>query len=257
MSDALFPNGAAIVFGGTGGLGAASARELARSGSDLALCYRSRKEQAEALAEEFRAFGRTVTIHAADATDTDSIAAARDAAIAAHSRVHTMVWAAGPLVEQLHLSRTPAENWKHAIDVEVHGFFAATQAMIAHFREEGGGSFVHLGSAGHLRWPDRDGLSVAPKAANEALIKGLAREEGRYGIRANSVLVGVIDSGMFHDLLAKGAFDERWIAATKSALSIKRWGAPEEIGYAVSFLASNRALYVTGQQIAVAGGFGI
>ena len=257
MSNALFPKGAVIVFGGTGGLGAASARELARSGSDVALCYRSRRDRAETLADEFRALGRTVSIHEANAIDADSIAAARDAAIAEHGRLHSMVWAAGPLVEQVHLSRTPADQWKHAIDVEVHGFFAATQAMIPHFRQQGGGSFVHLGSAGHLRWPDRDGLSVVPKAANEALVQGLAREEGRFGIRANSVLVGVIDSGMFHDLLAKGAFDERWIAATKSALALKRWGTPEEIGYAVTFLASNRALYITGQQIAVAGGFGI
>ena len=107
-----------------------------------------------------------------------------DEAIAAHGRVHTVVWAAGPLVDQLMLSETPMEKWKRAIDVEVHGFFAATQTMLQHFRDSGGGSFVHLGSAGNLRWPDRDGLSVAPKAANESLVKGIAREEGKYGIRA-------------------------------------------------------------------------
>lgn len=255
--DEIFPTGAAMIFGGTGGLGAASARELARAGSDIAVCYRSKKEAAEKLAEEFRGFGRKVSLHAADVTDPASIDAARDAAIAAHGRVHTMVWAAGPLVDQLHLSETPLAKWKRAIDVEVHGFFAATQALLPHFRENKGGSFVHLGSAGHIHWPDRDGLSVAPKAANESLVKGLAREEGRYGIRANSVLVGVIDAGMFHDLLAKGQFDQKWVDAVQNELPLKRWGKAEEIGHAVTFLASARAGYTTGQQIAVAGGYGI
>ncbi len=257
MAEQLFPGGAAMVMGGTGGLGAASARELARAGSDIALCYRSKADAAEQLAEEFRGLGRAVSIHQSDATDPASLVAARDAAIAAHGRIHTLLWAAGPLVDQLHLSQTPLEKWKRAIDVEVHGFFAATQALIPHFRSAGGGSFVHLGSAGDLHWPERDGLSVAPKAANESLVRGIAREEGRYGIRANSVLVGVIDAGMFHELLANGSFDDKWVAEVQASLPLKRWGRSEEIGHAVAFLASSRAGYTTGQQLAVAGGYGI
>ena len=255
--DRPFPEGAAMVVGGTGGLGSASARALARAGSDIALCYRSKREAAEALADEFRSLGRTVSLHGVDATDAQALEAARDAAISAHGRVHTMVWAAGPLVDQLHLAETPLEKWRRAIEVEVNGFFAATQALIPHFRASGGGSFVHLGSAGHLHWPDRDGLSVAPKAANESLVRGLAREEGKYGIRANSVLVGVIDAGMFHELLANGSFDAAWIESVQKALPLKRWGRPEEIGHAVVFLASDHAAYTTGQQLAVAGGYGI
>jgi NAD(P)-dependent dehydrogenase (short-subunit alcohol dehydrogenase family) len=96
------------------------------------------------------------------------------------------------------LADTPVDKWRRAFDVEVHGLFTAVQAILPHWRAQGGGSVVHLGSAGHRRWPDKDGMSVAPKAANESFIKGIAREEGRYGIRANSVLVGVIDAGMFH-----------------------------------------------------------
>lgn len=257
MTEQLFPAGAALVLGGTGGLGMASARELAKAGSDIALCYRSKQQAAEELAEELRGYGRKVTIHRIDATDAHAIAAGRDAAITEHGRLHTLVWAAGPLVDQHHIFETPVEKWKRAIDVEVHGFFTATQALIPHFRQSGGGSFVHLGSAGHLAWPARDGLSVAPKASNEALVKGLAREEGRYNIRANSVLVGVIDAGMFHELLAGGQFGDEWVAETQKILALKRWGRPEEIGHAVVFLASSRAGYTTGQQIAVAGGYGI
>jgi NAD(P)-dependent dehydrogenase (short-subunit alcohol dehydrogenase family) len=62
---------------------------------------------------------------------------------------------------------------------------------------------------------------------------------------------------MFHELMTKGAFPAGWEEETKKMLSVKRWGKPEEIGYAVSWLASNKAAYVTGQQINVSGGFGI
>src|SRR3546814_2429354 len=81
-------------------------------------------------------------------------------------------------------------------------------------RDAGGGSYVHLGSAGHLWFPQRDGLSVVPKAANEAFVKGIAKEEGRHNIRANSVLVGVIEAGMFLELTKRGVFDQAWIDET-------------------------------------------
>jgi len=96
---------------------------------------------------------------------------------------------------------------------------------------------------------------VAPKAANEALIKGIAKEEGRHNIRANTVLVGVIEAGMFLELSRRGVFDQAWIDETHKLLCLKRWGQPEEIGSAAVFLATNG--YVTGQQINVSGGFGI
>lgn len=255
MAD--FPDGAAIVFGATGGLGGAAVRALAAAGSDIALCYSSKHDAARALAHEIEAAGRRASVHQLDVTDSEAVAAARDAAVAAHGRLHTMVWAAGPVVDQLHLGETPLAKWKRSIDIEVMGFFAATQAMLPHLREKGGGSFVHLGSAGDLLWPPRDGLSVAPKAANESLVRGIAKEEGPYGIRANSVLVGVIDAGMFHELLARGDFDDAWVEQVRASLPLRRWGTAEEIGHAVVFLASQRAAYTTGQQLAVAGGYGI
>ncbi|MFP5306547.1 MAG: SDR family NAD(P)-dependent oxidoreductase [Gammaproteobacteria bacterium] len=255
MTQRVFPDGAVLVFGGSGGIGQEVAKSFGRAGSDVAIVYRSKQAVAEKVAGDIGAGGRKATIHAADVREPAQVEAAVAAAIAAHGRIHTVVWAAGPVVEQVPLAETTQELWRKSIDIEVHGFFNAVQATLPHLRAKGGGSYVHLGSAGHVWWPPKDGLSVAPKAANEALIQGIAKEEGRHGIRANSVLVGVIEAGMFLELLKRGVFDQKWTDETQKLLCLKRWGKPEEIGHAAVFLATNG--YVTGQQINVSGGFGV
>lgn len=252
-----FPSGAALVFGGSGGIGSAVVKALAAAGSDVAVVYRSKQAKAEAVAEEIRGLGRTASSHASDVTDANKVRATVAAAIAKHGRIHTVVFGAGPVVEQVFLADTTSELWQRSIETEVNGFFNVITASLPHLRAAGGGSFVHLGSAGHLWWPQKDGLSVAPKAANEALVKGIAKEEGVHNIRANSVLIGVIDAGMFHTLMEQGAFNDAWVAETQKLLALKRWGQPEEVGHAAVFLASQKAAYVTGQQINVSGGFGV
>ncbi|HXG27636.1 MAG TPA: SDR family oxidoreductase [Nevskiales bacterium] len=255
MAQGEFPAGAALVFGGSGGIGQHVALAFARAGTEVAIVYRSKRDVAEKVAGEVRSLGRKASTHAADVTDPGQIRAAVAAAVKTHGRLHTIAWAAGPVVEQVFIGETTPELWKRSIDTEVHGFFNAVQATLPHLREQGGGSYVHLGSAGHLWFPQKDGLSVIPKAANEALVKGIAKEEGKHGIRANSILVGVIKAGMFLVLLERGVFDQAWTEETQKLLCLKRWGEPEEIGHAAVFLATNQ--YVTGQQINVSGGFGV
>lgn len=250
-----FPAGATLVFGGSGGIGQEVAKSFGAAGSRVAIVYRSKRDVAERVAGEIAAGGSEASIHQADVREPAQVDAAVAAAIQQHGRIHTVVWGAGPVVEQVTLSELTPELWKRSVDIEVQGFFNAIRATLPHLREQGGGSYVHLGSAGHVWWPPKDGLSVAPKAANEALVKGIAKEEGRHNIRANSVLVGVIEAGMFLELSRRGVFDQKWIDETHKLLCLKRWGKPEEIGSAAVFLATNG--YVTGQQINVSGGFGI
>ncbi len=255
MTHPILGQGATVVFGGSGGIGQEVAKSFGAAGSDVAVMYRSKREVAERVAGQIREAGRKATLHAADVTDAAQVQSAIADVIAAHGRIHTVVWGAGPVVEQVHLADTTQALWKRSIDIEVHGFFNAVQATLPHLRSGGGGSYVHLGSAGHVWWPAKDGLSVAPKAANEALVKGIAKEEGRHNVRANSILVGVIEAGMFLELLQRGVFDDAWTAEVQKMLAIKRWGKPEEIGSAAVFLATNG--YVTGQQLNVSGGFGV
>lgn len=252
-----FPDGACAVFGGSGGIGQGVALEFGRAGSDVAVCYRSKREVAERTAAAIEASGARATIHQLDVRDRASIDAAVADMIDAHGRIHSVVWGAGPLVAQTPLAEWDDAAFRNAMEVEAFGFYNVARALIPHMRGQGGGAFVHLGSAGHDWFPKLDGLSVIPKAANEALIKGIAKEEGEHNIRANSVLVGVIDAGMFHELSAQGVFDEQWVAETHKLLCLRRWGQAEDIGHAAVFLCSDRAGYVTGQTISVSGGFGV
>lgn len=254
---ATFPDGCALVFGGSGGIGSGVARTFAAEGSDVALVYRSKPEPAEKAAQSAHEHGRKASTHRADVTDRSQVSAAIDAALSRHGRIHTVIWGAGPLVNQRYLSETPMEEWRNAFEVEVHGFFDAVSQIVPHMRAAGGGSFVHLGSAGHDWWPAKDGMSVAVKAANEQVVKGIAKEEGKHGIRANSVLVGVIDAGQLHKLTELGQLDAQWVAETHKLLCIERWGTPEEIGHAAVYFASNEGAYTTGQTISVSGGFGV
>jgi 3-oxoacyl-[acyl-carrier protein] reductase len=252
-----FPPGAALVIGGSGGIGSAICRELARGGTDVALTYRTRSKAAADVASDVRALGRVASVYVLDAGDPDAIVAVLCAALQQHARVHTVVFSAAAVTEQLHISRITRTLWRRALDEEVSGFFHAVQAALPHFRAAGGGSFVHIGSVGHLLWPARDGLSVIPKAANEAIVRGIAREEGRFNIRANSVLVGVVNAGMHLELQRQGILDDQWRQNTLAAVPLKRIGTAEDIAHAAVYLASGRANYVTGQQISVAGGFGV
>lgn len=252
-----FPQGAAIVFGGSGGIGRGVAVEFAKAGTDVAIVYRSKPDVAEEVAAEVRAAGRAASIHQVDVRSRTEVQAALSAAVSAHGRVHTLIWGAGPVVPQVPISDWTEEMFRNSVEIEAFGFNNAVHTALPHMRQAGGGSFVHLGSAGHDWWPALDGLSVGPKACNEALIKGIAKEEGRHEIRANSILVGVIDAGQFQIGKDAGTFTPEWEAAVKAMLPLKRWGLPKDIGQAAVFLASGRANYVTGQTISVSGGFGV
>jgi len=252
-----FPEGAVAVFGGSGGIGKGVALEFARAGTDVAIFYRSNQDSAQATADEIRKLGRTASIHQADARSYEELQNGFAGAVEAHGRVHTVVWGAGPIVAQVNIADWSLEQFRASMEIEAFGFYYAARIAIPHMRAQGGGSFVHLGSAGHDWWPHLDGLSVAPKACNESLIKGIAKEEGVHEIRANSILVGVIDAGQFKVGQQEGYFDAQWERKVKAMLPIKRWGLAKDIGKAAVFLASDDANYVSGQTLSVAGGFGV
>jgi len=246
--------GAAFVVGGSGGLGAAICVELARRGSDVALTYRSNQEAAGRVAASISDAGRAAWTVALDLTDHDSCRANIDAIAEAAGGIHTLVYAAGPHVPQRHLSKISPAEVQEQLEVDAVGFYAVASAALPHLRESKG-SVVAVTTAATRRFPVRDGLSSIPKAAVEATIRGIAAEEGRYGIRANAVGPGMLTDGMAQRLMDSGDLDERALDAARSNIPLRTFGRAEDIAEAVCFLASDRAGFITGQNLDIDGGF--
>ena len=248
-SRAGWSEGRALIVGGSGGIGAAIARELHARGAEIAIGYRSGRDRAEALREEL---GEGAMIARIDLADASSI----DAVLEACGPIHSLIHAAGAKIDQPYVSKTRAEDYSAVLREDAEGFFRLIERALPRLRESRG-AIVLISSAGLDRHPPGDLLSIAPKAANEALIRAIAREEGRFGVRANSVRVGIVDAGMFPELVARGELSEAYLNAAKINIALRRFGEAEEIARAVAFLASDESSYITGQALHLDGGYSI
>ena len=247
-------DGATIVVGGSGGLGAVIALEFARRGSDVAVTYRTNEESADAVASGIADCGQRAWTAAVDLSHDETVAASIDALAEGAGGVHTLVYAAGPHIPQLHLSRIDPSAVRSQLDQDGAGFFSIAHAGVKHLRESQG-SLVAVTTAALDRFPVRDGLSTIPKAAVMAAVKGFAAEEGRFGVRVNSVGPGMLTDGMAERLIASGDLDERALEITRSNIPLRTFGSAGDIAEAVCFFASDRAKFITGQHLAVDGGY--
>ena len=246
--------GAALVSGGSGGLGAAVCRLLAARGSDVAIGYRSGAAAARELAAELKAAGVRAAAFGADLTDPEQARRLGERAVERFGAVHTLVHAAGPHIPQLHLSRIEPAAFRRQLEAEAAAFFNLVQPLLPRLRESRA-AIVAVTTAATRRYPVRDGLSAGAKGAVEALVRGLAAEEGRYGVRANCVGPGMLADGMAQRLIASGDLDERALAAARRNIPLRRFGSAADIAEAVCFLASDRAGFISGQCLDVDGGY--
>lgn len=255
--DHGFPRGAALVTGGSGGIGRAICRRLAEAGADVALTYHRNASAAAAVAEEVRALGRRVSMFALDTEDEQAAKQVVDTVAADFDGLHTLVYASGPDIEMNHISKTPPSVFRSYMLQDAVGFYNLVQPAIAHLRISEG-SVVAIHTAGLRRYPARDILSVAPKAAVEAIIRGIAKEEGRFGIRANGIGVGTVEAGMHWRLRENGHYNEATLALARRNRSLPYMGRAEDVAEAALYLASPRtARYVTGQSISLCGGYAL
>jgi NAD(P)-dependent dehydrogenase (short-subunit alcohol dehydrogenase family) len=248
--------GAALVTGGTGGLGGAVTRMLAGRGSRVAFTYRSNAEAAAALLTELQQAGAEVEARQLDLTDVEAAAACVDAVEAEFGGIHTLVYASGPHVELTYLSRVTPSQFKQQIESDAVAFFNVVQPALAGLRRTQG-SVVAVSTTATTRVIVRDGLSAGPKGAVQAVVRTLAFEEGRFGVRANCVGVGVTSVGMAAQFFEDGSLDEAGVAAATASIPLRRFAAAEEIAEAVCFLASRRASFITGQTLNVDGGYSV
>lgn len=253
---ARYKQGVAIVAGGSGGIGAAVAAALARSGADVALTYHRNRAGAEAASSRVRQFGQAAFIAQLDLTDAEAVAAHIAGIAATHGGIHTVIYAAGPYIHMRHISKLEPALFRETVGTDLFGCYNLMHAALPELRRTRGAA-VALATPAIRRYAVKDVMSAAPKAAIEAVVKGIAAEEGRFGVRANCVGVGVISDGMYHQLLATGNFDDRFLETTKATVALRRLGSAEEVAEAVAFLASDAAAYITGQTLMVDGGFAL
>lgn len=251
-----FPStGAALVVGGSGGLGADIARLLAERGSAVALTYRSGGDAAARTLADVTTYAKGSS-HQLDVTSAEDAARVVAEVVEQHGGLHTLVHAAGPHVPMVHLSRVSPAQLEQQLRDDTLGFFTVAHAALPALRASRG-SIVAVTTAATARYPKRDGLSSGPKAAVEAMVRGLAAEEGRFGIRVNAVGPGMLTDGMAERLIGSGDLSDEALEITRRNIPLGRFGGARDISEAVCFLASSRAGFISGQKLDVDGGYGV
>lgn len=243
-----FASGAAIVAGGSGGLGVAICRALAAQGCPVLIGYASRRDAAEALAAEIGKAGGLAQACHLDLLDPAALDAAVEQARALAGGVCAAIYAAGFRKQFDFISRVTDAQWEAALTMDVRGFAALVRHTLPELRKSKG-AVVSITTYQGGKLEVKGCLSSVPKAAVERATMVVAREEGRYGVRANAVRTGWIHAGSAAALL-----DDAMHRQKLKDIPMGRVGQPEELGEIVAFLASNRASFVTGAAVPCDGG---
>ena len=239
-----------LITGGSRGIGAAVAVEMAKQGADVAINSYAGGEAAAEVIAAVEAHGRRCISVEGDVALPETATAFVSAAVEAFGRVDVFVSNAGICPFHAFLDM-PAETLKRTMEVNLHGAYFMTQAAANQMVKQGqGGAIVAISSISALVGGEFQTHYTPTKAGVHSLMQSCAIALGKHGIRCNSVLPGTILTDINKDDLADPAKREYM----EGRIPLGRLGQPEDIGGAVAFLASDMAAYVTGAALLVDGG---
>jgi 3-oxoacyl-[acyl-carrier protein] reductase len=247
-----FSGRAAFVTGGSRGVGRAIALEFAGRGANVAIVYKSSRESADQVAAEIASRGRRALALQADVGDCDAITRAFAHALDTFGSIDILAHSAGAPVEWKNVRDQDPKTWAAFVRNDLIGAFNIIHAAVRHMHDRGRGVIVAISSIAAQMCQSRNSQGAAAKAGVEALIRVVAREEGRYGIRANVISIGLTDTDQ-----ARAAFKSWGDAASQKVIGgipLGRIARPEEIARMAGYLASEDGSYITGKIIQVDGG---
>lgn len=239
-----------LITGGSRGIGAAVAVEMAKQGADVAINSHAGGAAAAEVIAAVEAHGRRCISYEGDVALPETATGFVQAAVDAFGKVDVFVSNAGICPFHAFLDM-PAETLKRTMEVNLHGAYFMTQAAANQMVKQGhGGAIVAISSISALVGGEFQTHYTPTKAGVHSLMQSCAIALGRHGIRCNSVLPGTILTDINKDDLA----DPRKREYMEGRIPLGRLGQPEDIGGAVAFLASDMAAYVTGAALLVDGG---
>jgi 3-oxoacyl-[acyl-carrier protein] reductase len=248
MSETLsLENRVAIVTGGSRGIGRAVALELAARGASVVVNYNSSPDRAEEVVKEIQAEGGQAAPFQADVSIFEAAQNLVKFAVETFGDLHILVNNAG-ITRDMVIMMMPESDWDAVINTNLKSTFNCSKAAVKHMMRKRYGRIINMASvAGQMGNPGQTNYS-ASKGGQIAFTKALAREVAPRNITVNALAPGFVDTEIL-DAMPEGSLE-----AALKLVPLARTAQPEEIGYAVAFLASDQAAYITGQVLGVDGG---